>query len=294
MKIKVIIFLIIFQFLTSCITKETKVSITQLEKIEKQLKSHDSLAQSSIMIVGTFHFNKTVLEEKHQKEIPKLIEAISKYNPTKIVLEWEPSLALKANEKYHSYVSNTFDISNLENEVYQLGFPLGKTMKHERLYFFDDQTEFSGSLSEFYSESEGFSFQSFNAYALQNDDGFYNQFEQQLTVVYNENLDVLSNQTLYNNIALRNSPTAQKTNRQRMHMYEIKIGIQKNWIGPDWLGRWYRRNIRMASNILKINEKGDRILVIVGDNHKWTLDMLFENIPDFELVSSWDYLKINN
>ena len=76
-----------------------------------------------------------------------------------------------------------------------------------------------------------------------------------------------------------------------MHMYEIRVGIQENWIGPDWLSRWYQRNIRMASNILKLSKSEDRILVIVGDNHKWTLDMLLENTPDFEVVSSWDYLK---
>lgn len=55
-----------------------------------------------------------------------------------------------------------------------------------------------------------------------------------------------------------------------MHMYEIRVGIQ-NWLGPDWLSRWYQRNIRMASNILKLAENKDRILIIVGDNHKWIL-----------------------
>lgn len=294
MRIRAIVLLIVFQIALSCNPKETKADITHLEKVEKQLKNHDSLAQSSIMIVGTFHFNKPVLEEKNQKEIVKLIDALSKYKPTKIVLEWEPSSSIEANKNYQSYLSNTFDISNLENEVYQLGFAMAKFMKHNRIYFFDNKTGFIGSLGEYYSKKEGFSFYAFNMYALESDNNFYNAHEQPLTKVYKQNLELLNAQSLYNNIALRNSPAMQKVNKQRMHLYEIRVGIQKNWIGPDWLGRWYRRNIRMASNILKINEKGDRVLVIVGDNHKWTLDMLFENIPDFEVVSSWNYLKNHN
>ena len=71
-------------------------------------------------------------------------------------------------------------------------------------------------------------------------------------------------------------------------MFEIRVGIQNNWVGPDWLGRWYRRNIRMAGNVLKMTEAGDRILIIVGSNHKWVLDMLFNHIPEFQVSSSWD------
>ena len=44
------------------------------------------------------------------------------------------------------------------------------------------------------------------------------------------------------------------------------------WVGPDWLGRWYRRNVRMLANLVKMNQPEERILILVGDNHKWTLD----------------------
>lgn len=47
----------------------------------------------------------------------------------------------------------------------------------------------------------------------------------------------------------------------------------------------------MLANVFKFAEEEDRILIIVGDNHKWTFDALIENSPDFKLTPSWDYLK---
>ncbi len=56
------------------------------------------------------------------------------------------------------------------------------------------------------------------------------------------------------------------------------------------LARWYQRNIRMAANVLKISQPNDRLLIFVGDNHKWVLDSLFAKIPELTLVDSWQYL----
>ena len=55
-------------------------------------------------------------------------------------------------------------------------------------------------------------------------------------------------------------------------------------------GRWYQRNIRMMGNLLRISETGDRLLVIVGDNHKWILEDLIDNTPELKTVSTYKYL----
>ena len=161
-----------------------------------------------------------------------------------------------------------------------MGFRLAKAMRHDSLYFFDNQTEFIGSL-------ENFSFSNFGEYAKTNDAGFFDKYEKKIIATHTGNQNLLKEMSLLKEIILRNSPKAQRVNAQRMHSYEVRVGIQKNWIGPDWLGRWYRRNVRMLANVIKMNQPNDLILIIVGDNHKWTLDMLFENTPEFELVSSW-------
>lgn len=296
--IQSVLFIYILSGVMSCRPDQPKVSPSssepspnRLEKAALNLKNYDSLTRTKVMVVGTLHFPKDILESDNQENISKLITVLSTFNPTKIVVEWEPSEQVQTNTEYQSFLAATFDISDKENEVYQLGFRLARHMKHDSIYLFDDQTEFNGSLREFYTEKEGFSFDAFSSYAKNNDSGFYDKYEKTLIETFDQNQKTFKSYNLYDRIALMNSPAAQKINAHRMHMYEIRVGIQKNWVGPDWLGRWYQRNVRMTSNVLKMNNTGDRILIIVGDNHKWTLDRLFENTPDFEVVSSWDLLK---
>ena len=257
-----------------------------LEQVQYEFKNYDALATAEVMVLGTFHFSETALESQNQESIHDLTTTLAKYNPSKIVLEWEPARLQKLNEDYQAFLKDSFDISQRPNEVFQLGFRLAKAVNHDSLYLFDDQTEFIGSL-------EDFSFDAFSDYAEKNDEGFYNKHEGILTSNFNYNEELTKAYDFADHITLLNSPEAQRINAQRMHMYEVRVGIQENWIGPDWLGRWYRRNVRMMSNVLQMAEPGDRILIIVGSNHKWTLDMLFESTPDFKLASSWDFLTKN-
>lgn len=47
----------------------------------------------------------------------------------------------------------------------------------------------------------------------------------------------------------------------------------------------------MMGHILKMNDPGqDRLLIVVGDNHKWVLEQFLSHSPEFRVVSSFDYL----
>ena len=239
------------------------------------------------MVLGTYHFRQEAhydeLSSENQAHIQQILAALAEFEPTKVVIEWEPSRSVKTNEAYHSFLQGEFKIDTLPNEVFQLGFRMAQKMGHDSIYLFDDKTPFIGSL-------DGFSFEKLAEYASQNDQGFYNRHESAIRDRYLHNEQLIKSQNLYDNLLLRNSPEAVQVDAERMHMYEVRVGIQKNWMGPDWLGRYYQRNIRMMANVLKVVDVEDRVLVIVGANHKWVLDDLFEYTPDFELVSSYDYL----
>jgi uncharacterized protein DUF5694 len=249
-----------------------------------KLKNYDGLAQTKVMVVATSHFDKSILAEQNQDSIQDLLNKLIQFQPTKVVLEWEPSRTEKINKAYQAYLKSQFDIADKPNEVYQLGFKLAKQAGHQQLYLFDNQTEYIGSL-------KNFSFKTFTDYAKSHDAGFFDRFEKQLITNFEYNQQLISNLTVAEQISVMNSPQYQRINQQRMHMYELRVGIQKNWLGPDWLGRWYQRNIRMLGNLLKLAQPNERLLIFVGDNHKWVLDSLIDKTPDLELVSSWQQLK---
>ena len=244
--------------------------------------------KAKVMVLGTYHFrqeqNYDELSPENQRQIQRLLTALAAFQPTKVVVEWEPSRSERVNQTYRSFLQGEFKIDTLPNEVFQLGFRMAKMMGHDSIYLFDDKTPYIGSLA-------GFSFEGLGEYANQYDKGFFDRYESLIGDRYMHNKKLIESQNLYDNLLLRNSLEAGRVNAERMHMYELRVGIQKNWMGPDWLGRFYRRNIRMMANVLQFADTGkDRILIIVGENHKWILDDLFDYTPDFQVVSSYDYL----
>lgn len=278
--------LIVIFLLLPCLAKseENKKSEYDLNLLAASLKTLNSNIQANIVVLGTHHFSSDVLSNNNQQNIERIVEQLQLYQPTKIFVEWQPSKQPEVDLAFQKYLKNELFIKSLPNEVYQLGFRLAKRLKHNKIYMFDDQTPFIGSLTNF-------SFESFQTYAKKHDNGFYNRLEPTIISHFEQNQIILKSVPLFEEFALRNSPQAQKINAERMHAYENRVGIQQNWIGADWLGRWYQRNVRMSSNVLKATQNNDKILIIVGDNHKWVLDFLFEQMPEFTVKSSWKLLN---
>jgi hypothetical protein len=70
------------------------------------------------------------------------------------------------------------------------------------------------------------------------------------------------------------------------------VGEVGDYAGAEFMGEWYKRNIRMYSNIVKQTAKDDRaILIIVGAGHARIIRHFFEDNPAFEVVSPLEYLK---
>ena len=255
----------------------------EFQKQLNQLKTYENLTLAKVMVVGTNHFKKDVLTPQKQTDLKRLIAALAQFKPTKVVVEWNPKKFDETNQNYRAYVAKKFSIRQKPNEVYQIGFRLARQMAHDTIWLFDNRPAFIGSL-------EGFTFDKFLGFADKHDKGFYDKHLKTITKVWNYNKALMKKLNLYDYFTLINSDKMSQVNAQRMHAFETRVGIRNTWMGPDWLGRWYQRNVRMMSNVLKIARKGDRILIIVGDNHKWVLDELFKNAPDFEVVSSGEHL----
>ena len=277
---------------TSCnhIEVSTKTESPNKATIFEKLKNFDSIPKTKVMVLGTYHFaqeDTDELSEENQKQLELVIKALNNFVPTKIVIEKEPEQAHTYQKAYEDFLNGAFEISDRPNEIFQLGFQLAKKAGHDSIYLFDNHPPFIGSLKDF-------SFQGFEAYAKSNDSGFYDRHLQTILDTYTYNDSLLKSLPIFERITTLNSPQIQAYNIQRMHMYEVRVGIGKTWIGADWVGRWYQRNIRMMGHLLKMAGPDERIICIVGDNHKWVLEQLIRNTPDLELVTTQTYLKFNH
>lgn len=242
-----------------------------------------------VLIVGTYHFdqesNYNELDKANQLALENLITNLKAFNATKVFIEKDPIHDSIYNARFQEYLASEDFIKDKTNELYQLGFRMAKRLNHNSVYLFDNKPPFIGSL-------EGFSFEAFGKYKDAADEEFNKKHFEQIMKVYRHNDSIRNTLNIYDNIASLNNAEDRQYNISRMHAIEVRAGVNDTWLGADWLGRWYQRNIRMMMNIMKKSEPGDRIIIFVGSNHKWVLEQLMINTPEFKIIDSMHYLNM--
>jgi hypothetical protein len=69
-----------------------------------------------------------------------------------------------------------------------------------------------------------------------------------------------------------------------------RIGKDKEYPGVDLLADWYKRNLKIFSNIRRITEsKNDRILVIFGASHAKLLQQFIKDSAGYNLERADNY-----
>ena len=79
----------------------------------------------------------SVLEEPYQSEIIAISNAIYDFNPTIIAIEWTPDKQPLVDSLYLQYKEGKFALKR--NEVYQLGFRIGKQSNLDKIHCVDDK-----------------------------------------------------------------------------------------------------------------------------------------------------------
>ena len=248
-----------------------------------------SIEKVKICVLGTYHFDQEEgydeLDEASQKDLRRIARAFAAYKPTKVVLERQPANLPRYQRIYRQYLSDERVLDTLNHEGFQIGYRIARNAGHQSIYLFDNKPEFIGSLS-------GFNFSKFDSVAeSEGREDYLNTYKELIMKSFEANQERLGLLSLYDNLKLRNDPEFNNWNAQRMHLYEIRSGTGTSWLGADWLGRWYQRNLRMFAYLLEMIEPGDRFLIVVGDNHKWILEQFINTSPEFELVPVSDFLK---
>ncbi len=251
----------------------------------KQLQFEDV---REVLIVGTYHFDQESdydeLDDANQQELDRLITRLEAFNATKVFIEKDPKHDSVYNVAYQKYLTSEDYIKDRVNEIFQLGFRMAKRLGHDSIYLFDNKPPFIGSL-------DGFSFDVFGKFKDAADEEFNKKHYEQISDVFQTNGKIRNKMSLYDNIKSLNSVEDQQYNISRMHAIEVRSGVNDTWIGADWLGRWYQRNIRMMMHVMQRSSPDDRIIIFVGSNHKWVLEQLMTNTPEFNIVDAMPYLE---
>jgi hypothetical protein len=237
-----------------------------------------------VLVLGTYHFANPgldvvqtevadVLEPGRQAEIARVVEALARFRPTKVAVEVLPAGGARLDSLYAAYRAGGLALPR--GEEYQLGFRLAAAAGHARVHPIDHRGEFP--------------FGPVMQYAQAHDPAFLSLIQQTLGQVTAEENRRQRELSIGGNLRLRNDP-AEIAAGHGLYMQFARLGAGDGFVGAELLSKWYDRNIRIFSNLQRLAEPGDRVLVIIGSGHSAILRELVRSTPGMELVEAVDYL----
>lgn len=246
-------------------------------------------AQSKVMTLGVFHFayhnldviktekknQISVLDEPFQSEIVAISKAIEDFKPTIIAIEQDPVHQHKIDSLFLQYKAGRYALG--KDEIYQLGFRIGKDLNLPKIYCVNDWGKHYDSITSMFNDSLRLS-----------------KFEDYHTKLLGTDSTAPKVTSIIDELNKANNPDLIKNDLsgylEGMFKYEEKSG---DFTGVDFqTGRWFNRNLRIFRNIQRIpHNNDDRILLIIGSGHLNLLNYFFEVSKEFEFVSPLPYLE---
>jgi hypothetical protein len=255
------------------------------ERLEGPRSPRSSEARAEVLVLGVYHmanpgrdvFNMKaddVLAPKRQAEIAQLIEVLKKFQPTRIAIEAD--MYGKRRQEYSNYLEGKHTLSSNEND--QIGYRLAKELGHKAIYPVDADGEFPYQRFMNYAKASG---HSKDLEALTNEIGGMVKAQG----------EYLASHTVLETLLYMNadSKVAQDVG---FYYRQAHFGEPGDWAGADLVSDWFRRNMRIYSNIVQlVDSPNERVLVIYGAGHLGWLRHNFASDPSFRLRKLADFVK---
>jgi hypothetical protein len=254
-------------------------------QVTSQQTREDKPTRAEVLVLGTYHMSNPgrdvfnmqaddVLSPKRQQEIEQLLAVLKKFQPTKIAIEsdpWGPR-----PKQYEEYVAGKYSLTR--NEIDQVGFRLAKELGHKKIYPVDADGEFPYQRVVNYAKASGRS-QEFEAVSSETG-----------AMVKAQN-DYLASHSILEMLVRMNSD---ESVAQSIGLYYklAQFGESGDWAGADLVADWFRRNMRIYLNVVKlIDAPNERILVIYGAGHLGWLQHSISSSPNLRLRKLAEFVK---
>jgi hypothetical protein len=218
-----------------------------------------------ILIVGTYHMaNRNhdvynvraddVLSPRRQREITQVIDVLKAFRPTKIAIEADIDDGARISREYADYLAGTYVLSR--DETNQLGYRLARELGHARVY---PVNAWAGN---------DFPLQAVSDYAKARGQGArFETIMEKWGAATKELDEYLETHTVLETLEHANSDAFVAEN-MGPYFEVARFGEPGDYAGPDLLGNYYLRNIRIYHNIVSLIASPDeRLLVVYGYGH---------------------------
>lgn len=278
---KVYPLILVVIFLFSCGEGSSELSSNNKNK---EKKSHNKI---EVLNFGTFHMgftsdaNKTEFDEhdrKNQQRVHAVAKMLSEFKPTVLIVEQEPKHNQKIQKEYSNYVSNPDTVFENPSEIELLAYELGRLSGTERIYGIDHKMGYNYRIGQ----------------EIENvvDPEWYNKYYQDPLQFYptiDVNRDSLS---LLNKLKMTNNERFLDFVKAVNADMLTHAGTENGFEGADEAAKYYKRNLRMYSNLNRIDlSEDDRVFILMGSSHTAFFRDFMEGDPKYEMVDTFEYLE---
>ncbi len=243
-------------------------------------------ARAEVLVLGVYHmanpgrdiFNMKaddVLAPKRQAEIAQLVEVLKKFHPTKIAVEadvWDDRIP----KRYADHVAGKHELSR--NEVEQIGFRLAKELGHKTVYPVDVDGEFPYQRFVNYAKASG---HSKDLDAINGEIGAMVKAQDQY----------LASHTVLETLLYMNADD-KVAEDVGLYYRQAHFGEPGDWAGADLVADWFRRNMRIYSNVTGlVDSPNERVLAIFGAGHLGWLRHDISSDPTLTLRKLAEFAK---
>lgn len=238
-----------------------------------------------VLPLGVFHFKDAgldvaqvedfdVMTPEAQAVLEALAQRLANFEPTAVLLEYDPDNEDSINERYAGYLAGEFDLP--ANEVYQLGFRIAAKAGLERVDSFDHrQVQW---LAEPLFE-----------YAAANESPEMVELRRTIASFEKQETEARRSKGLLELLASHNDPARDRMNMD-LYLLTNALGAGDGWQGADATASWWHRNFRMYANIQRQAAPAARVIAIGGSGHMAIIKQLLAIDQRIEMEDPLPYL----
>jgi len=236
-------------------------------------------AGAQVLVIGTYHMSNPgldpisvraddVLSPRRQGEIDQLADKLARFRPTKVAVEIPFGSDSTSNALYRRYLGGSHALDR--TEMQQLGFRVARRAGLPRIHGVDYDLDVNVAAVMVWALTHGqpelaTAAQSLSARLIAEADS------------------MMRNASVGAIVSGLNSARADSAHG--IYMAALRVGADTSYPGATMTARWYERNLRIASNILRLVESpSDRVLVIIGAAHGPILRELLARVPGVRVV----------
>lgn len=239
-----------------------------------------------VLNVGTFHMAGTtdarkvefdVNDKNRIEETNEIARMLAQFKPTVICVEVVPSENEGINLDYSKFITDPNHKANYKGEIELIAYQVGKLAGVKRIYGIDEQATASYNYfiwKELQDQVDSLTSINYMKAAFKDFD----------------EVDELP--STISKIKLMNTKEYWEASINVNADILTHNATQGNFEGADEAAKFYRRNLRIYSNLNQIPlSENDRVFILMGATHTAFLNEFIKRSPKYELIDLTDYLK---